>query len=136
MFVSVDRMFMRHLPCYHCLSQSGVSLQDSGRRADWKIEKPAGLPPCAECEVAAKRLQTGSALSVWRKKKPHIEKLSVIPRIERECSMCGGSSKYSSCSGCSSCVLMIYFPRHRSKVSSSSLFFKSDLHNLNLVLWS
>lgn len=61
-----------------------VSLQCWGGRADGRIEELAGLPPCAVCEVAAKRLRTGSALSVRPKKMPRTENLSVIPRKESE----------------------------------------------------
>lgn len=59
-----------------------------------------GLPPCAECEVAAKRLWTGRALSICWRKMPHIEKVSEIlwkKREGRQGGECTGVVPVSTC---------------------------------------
>lgn len=69
---------------FTALALRGLAAALRGERADGRIEELAGLPPCAVCEVAAKRLRTGRALSVRGKKMPRTENLSEIPRKECE----------------------------------------------------
>lgn len=74
-----------------------------------------GLPPCAECEVAAKRLWTGRALSICWRKMPHIEKVSEI-LWKKERGLTGrrvhrcGACVYVFGSLCSSCIMILIFP--------------------------
>ena len=101
-------------PAVSCVIHNPDSLCSAeAEKADGRIEWLAGLPPCAACEVAAKRLRTGSALSVRRKKSPHIENLSVIPSNRGETGentvrVC--VCVHSQCSFCSSCVLIMNVP--------------------------